>query len=81
MLVLLFPGPKLPNTIVINASGSVASGVLMQDQGNGLQLLTFLSRQLTPMEQKDIAHMSESRRQSHTAYRVGGTTWRGVSEV
>ena len=48
--VLLFPYPKLPHTIVTNASGTTASGVLMQDQGNGLQPLAFLSRQLKPTE-------------------------------
>ena len=36
--------PKLPYTIVTNAFGSTVGGVLMQDQGNQLQPLTFLSR-------------------------------------
>ena len=35
-LVLLFPYPKLPYTVVTDASGTAASGVLMQDQGDGL---------------------------------------------
>ena len=34
--ILLFPDPKLPYILVTNASGIVARGVLMQDQGNGL---------------------------------------------
>ena len=52
MLVLLFPDPKIPYTVVTDASGIVAGGVLMQDQGNGLQPLAFLSRRLEPMEQR-----------------------------
>ena len=52
MLVLLFPDPKLPYTIVTDASGTVAGGVLMQDQGDGLLPLAFLSRQLKPTEQR-----------------------------
>ena len=34
--VLLFPDPKLPYTVVTNASSTAAGGVLMQDQGDGL---------------------------------------------
>ena len=34
--ILLFPDPKLPHTIVTNASGIAAGGVLMQNQGDGL---------------------------------------------
>ena len=78
--VLLFPDPKLPYTVVTNASGTAAGGVLMQDQGNGLQPLAFLSRRLKPTEQR-YKRMSESWQQSHIAYRVGGTTWRDVLEV
>ena len=44
------PNPKLPYTIVIDASGIAVGGVLMQDQGNGLWRLTFLSRWLKPTE-------------------------------
>ena len=42
--ILLFLDPKLPYTMVTDASGTAASGVLMQDQGDGLQPLAFLSR-------------------------------------
>ena len=59
MLVLLFPDPKLPYTIVTNASSIAAGGVLMQDQGNGLQLVVFLSRRLKPMEQRYSAYERE----------------------
>ena len=34
--VLLFLDPKLPYTMVIDASGIAAGGVLIQDQGDGL---------------------------------------------
>ena len=56
MPVLLFPDPKLPYIVVIDASGTTAGGVLMQDQGDGLQPLAFFSRRLKPMEQKCIAY-------------------------
>ena len=57
--VLLFPDPKLPYTIVSNESSSTTGGVLMQDQGNGLQPLAFLSRRLKPMEQRYNAYEQE----------------------
>ena len=43
--------PKLPYTMVTDAFGTMAGGVLMQDQGDGLQPLPFLSKRLKPMEQ------------------------------
>ena len=49
---MLFPDPKLPYTIVTDASGTTVGGVLMQDQGDGLQPLAFLSRLLKPTEQR-----------------------------
>ena len=52
LLVLLLPNHTLPCTIVIDASGIAAGGVLMQNQGNGLQFLTFLSSGVKPMEQR-----------------------------
>ena len=39
--VLLFPNPKLLFTIVNDTYSIAACGVLMQDQGDGLQLLAF----------------------------------------
>ena len=59
MLVLLFLNPKLPYTMVIDASGTTASGVLLQDQGDGLQPLAFLSRRLKPTEQRYSAYERE----------------------
>ena len=57
--VLLFPDPKLPYTVVTDASGTAAGGVLMQDQGDGLQPLAFLSRRLKPTEQRYSAYERE----------------------
>ena len=57
--VLLFANPKLPYTIVTDAFGTTAGGVLRQDQGNGLQPLTFLSRRLKPTEQRYSAYEQE----------------------
>ena len=57
--VLLFPDPKLPYTVVTNASGTAAGGVLMQDHGTGLQPLAFLSRRLKPTEQRYSAYERE----------------------
>ena len=54
--ILLFPNPKLSYTVVTNAFGTAAGGVLMQDQGNGLQTLAFLSRWLKPTEQRYSAY-------------------------
>ena len=56
MPILLFLDPKLPYTIVTDASSIAAGGVLMQDQRNGLQPLAFLSRRLKPMEQRCSAY-------------------------
>ena len=46
------PPHQLPYTMVTDASRSATGGVLMQDQGNGLQPLAFLNRQLKPTEQR-----------------------------
>ena len=50
-LVLQFPNPNLPYTMVTDAAGTTTRGVLMQDQREGLQPLAFLSRLLKPTEQ------------------------------
>ena len=57
--VLQFPNPELPYTVVTDASGTAAGGVLMQDQGEGLRPLAFLSRRLKPTEQKYSAYERE----------------------
>ena len=56
---LVYPDPKLPYTVVTDASGIAVGGVLMQDHGQGLQPLAFLSRQLKPSEQKYSAYERE----------------------
>ena len=48
--LLVFPDPKLPYTVVTDASADTAGGVLMQDQGDGLRPLAFMSRALKPTE-------------------------------
>ena len=57
--ILLFPDPKLPYTVSTDASGEAAGGALLQDQGKGLQPLAFVSRRLTPTEQKYWAYERE----------------------
>ena len=57
--VLQFPNPDLPYTVVTDASGTAAGGVLMQDKGEGLQPLAFLSRRLKPTEQRYSAYERE----------------------
>ena len=57
--VLKFPDPNLPYTVVTNTSGTTTGGVLMQDQGEGLQPLAFLSRRLKPIEQRYSAYERE----------------------
>ena len=76
-LVLLFPDPKLSYTVVTDASGTAAGGVLMQDQGDGLQPLVFLSRWLKPTEQR---YNTYERELAAVAYCLQscGTTWRDV---
>ena len=46
----LYPAPYT------DAFGTTTGGVLMQDQGDGLQSLTFLSRWLKPTEQRYSAY-------------------------
>ena len=57
--ILLFPDPKLPYTVVTDASGMAVGGVLLQDQGEGLQPLAFLSRKLNTAEMKYSAYERE----------------------
>ena len=59
MPILLFLDPKLPYIVVTDASGTVAGGVLMKGQGNGLQPLASLSKWLKPMEQRYSAYERE----------------------
>ena len=58
-LLLVFPDPKLPYSVVIDASADAAGGVLMQDQGDGLRLVAFMSRALKPTKQRYLAYERE----------------------
>ena len=56
---LQYPDPTLPYTVVTDALGIAVGGVLMQDSGEGLRPLAFLSRKLNPSEQKYSAYERE----------------------
>ena len=58
-LLLVFPNPKLPYTVVTDASVDSAGGVLMQDQGDGLRPVAFMIRALKPTEQRYSAYERE----------------------
>ena len=57
--ILWYPDPKLPYTVVTDASGAAMGGVLMQDQGEGLQPLAFMSKALKPSERRSSAYEHE----------------------
>ena len=57
--ILLFPDPERPYTIVTDASGTVVGGVLMQDHGDGLRPIMFMSRALKQSEQRYSAYKRE----------------------
>ena len=57
--LLQYPDPSLPYVVVTDASGQAAGGVLMQDQGEGLRPLAFMSRALKPTEQWYSAYERE----------------------
>ena len=57
--ILQFLDLKLPYTVVKDASGAAVGAVLMQDQGEGLQLLAFMSTELRPSERRYSAYEHE----------------------
>ena len=57
--MLIFPDPKLPYTVVTDASGTAAGGVLMQDQGDNPRPIAFMSRAVKPTEQQYSAYERE----------------------
>ena len=57
--LLIYPDPSLPYTVVSDASGDAAGGVLMQDQGEGLRPVAFMSRAFKPTEQQYSAYERE----------------------
>ena len=78
--LLIYPDPSLPYTVVSDACGDAARGVLMQDQGEGLRPVAFMSRAFKPTKQ-GTRYMGGSWLQSHTALFNGTTTWKGVLGV
>ena len=48
--ILVYPDPAKPYTVVTDASGNAVGGVLLQDHGDGLRPLAFMSRALKPAE-------------------------------
>ena len=48
--ILQYLDPFLPYVVVMDASHFAVGGILMQDHGDGLRPLAFLSRQLKPIE-------------------------------
>ena len=57
--ILRFPDPKLQYTMVMDASGAAVGGVLMQDHGEGLQPLAFMSKALKASERHYSAYECE----------------------
>ena len=57
--LLVFLDPKLPYIVVTDASADAAGGVLMQNQGDGLRPVAFMSRALKPTEQRYSAYRRE----------------------
>ena len=57
--ILLYPDPQRPYVVVTDASGSAAGGVLMQDHGDGLRPLAFMSKAFKPSEQRYSAYERE----------------------
>ena len=50
--ILRYLDPKLLYIMVTDASGAAVGCVLMQDQGEGLQPLAFMSKVLKPLERR-----------------------------
>ena len=57
--VLLFPDFDLPFTLQTDSSGYAIGGVLLQDQGHGLQPVAYESRKMIPAETRYPVHEQE----------------------
>ena len=57
--ILIIPTPKLPYTIVTDASGFAIGAALCQDHGNGLQPCAYLSRKMNDHERNYPVHEQE----------------------
>ena len=50
--MLTYLDPDLEYTVITDASKVAVGGTLMQDHGEGLRLIAFMSRTLSPAERK-----------------------------
>ena len=57
--LLIYPDSSVPYTVVSDASGDAVGGVLMQDQGEGLRPVAFMSRAFKPTERQYLAYERE----------------------
>lgn len=57
--VLLLANPELPYVIHCDASGFAVGACLMQDQGNGLQPVSYISSKMKPAETRYAPHEQE----------------------
>ena len=48
--MLTYPDPDLEYTVITDASKIAVGGTLMQDHGEGLRPIAFMSRTLSPAE-------------------------------
>ena len=57
--MLTYPDPDLEYTVITDASKIAVVGTLMQDHGEGLRPIAFMSRTLNPAERKYSAYERE----------------------
>ena len=57
--MLTYPDPDLEYTVITDASKIAVGGTLMQDHGEGLRPIAFMSRTLNPAERKYSAYERE----------------------
>ena len=57
--MLTYPNPNLEYTVIMDASKIAVGGTLMQDHGEGLRPIAFMSRTLNPSERKYSAYEHE----------------------
>ncbi|GJP32687.1 hypothetical protein CLOM_g17288 [Closterium sp. NIES-68] len=73
--VVILPDPERDYVIETDASDQAVGAVLMQDQGNGLQPITYLSKKLHGAEQNYRIHDKEA-----LAIIIAFKTWRSRTE-
>ena len=57
--MLTYPDPDLEYTVITDASKIAVGGTLIQDHGEDLSPVVFMSRTLSPVERKHSAYESE----------------------